>query len=74
MRLGSVRQGAMLGCLRCKLLAEAAHLFHSKRAIKLEEENNLVELTVGKKFISSSAPFYTVAVQHHTGNFRDITH
>jgi hypothetical protein len=44
----------MLGCLRCKLLAETAHFFCSEWASKIEEENGLVE----KGFIGSSAAFY----------------
>lgn len=49
----------MLGCLRCKLLAEAALLFRNEWAIKIEEESNLVELTVQKGLNDSRAPFYT---------------
>lgn len=59
MKLGSVRQGAMLGCLRCKLLVEAALLFRNEWANKIEEENNLVELSIQKGLNDSRAPFYT---------------
>jgi len=65
----------MLGCLRCILLDEAAHLFRSEWANTVEGENGSVELIVEKGFVYLNASFYTVEVavqQHLTRKFRDI--